>query len=236
MRRGIAMRFLSASASASATRPARSRRRTSGMAAAPAGLLRSRCSPAQTVSSLSWMRSDGAPPKTMAPSRPLPIGSASFQDAAGCRYQSVSGDAAEADTAANRTSVQYNRVICSTILRGGARPGWGGPGRPRRLWVRLPFLYCLHPGFVGRGTVHAGDGDVVQAQVHAELAPVMHVVVQYEAANDHRLRHGEKHLAALEQRPRLHEAVVVRARQGRPPGRDGLVEFLQQFLVRSRCW
>src|ERR1019366_1727094 len=218
MRRGMAMMALSASASASATRPAISRRRTSGMAAAPAGLLRSRSSPAQTVSSLSWMRSDGAPPKTMAPSRPLPIGSASFQDAAGCRYQSVSGDAAEADAAANRTSVQYNRVICSTILRGGASgAGRGAHAVCGSACLLASLLYCLDPGFVGRGAVHAGDGDVVQAQVHAELAPVMHVVVQYEAANDRRLRHGEKHLAALEQRPRLHEAVVVRARQGRPP-------------------
>src|ERR1017187_3217286 len=86
---------------------------------------------------------------------------------------------------------------CSTIASYAppfyvVAPGLSGAGLPACLLALL--LYCLHPGFVGRRAVHAGDGDVVQAQVHAELAPVVHVVVQYEAANDHRLRHGEEHL------------------------------------------
>jgi hypothetical protein len=53
--------------------------------------------PAQMVSSLSWSRSSSMPPNTIAPSRPLPTGSASAHCAAGCRYQSfrrASGGAA----------------------------------------------------------------------------------------------------------------------------------------------
>src|SRR6266545_155841 len=88
MRLGVAMIALSASASASAALPSASRRRTSLTAAGPAGFIRSRFSPAQTVSSLSWRCSSATPPKTIAPRRPLPIGSASFQFAAGCVYQS----------------------------------------------------------------------------------------------------------------------------------------------------
>jgi hypothetical protein len=71
--------------------PANSRRRTSVTAAGPAGFNRSRASPAHTVSSFSCNRSSVTPPKTMAPSRPFPIGGASFHAAAGCRYQSRSG-------------------------------------------------------------------------------------------------------------------------------------------------
>ena len=78
---------LSASASASATLPACSSRRTSGTAPAAAGLTRFIFCPAQTESSLSCSRSSRTPPKTIAPSRPLPMGSASFQRAAGVRYR-----------------------------------------------------------------------------------------------------------------------------------------------------
>jgi hypothetical protein len=49
--------------------------------------MRSRFLPFQTVSSFSWMRSFATPPKTMPPSRPLPMGSASFHPR-GCVYQS----------------------------------------------------------------------------------------------------------------------------------------------------
>src|SRR5690606_21250236 len=48
-------------------------------AAAPRGLLWSYGPPAQTVSSLSWSRSVSTLPNTMAPRRPLPIGSARSQ-------------------------------------------------------------------------------------------------------------------------------------------------------------
>jgi hypothetical protein len=88
MRRGIAMMSLSARASASLTLPCKRRSRTFGIAAAPAGLFRSRFSSAQTVSSLTWMRSFATPPKIIPPRRPFPIGSASFHCVAGCLYQS----------------------------------------------------------------------------------------------------------------------------------------------------
>src|SRR5690348_16011785 len=39
------------------------------------------------VLSLSWRWSSGMPPKIIAPRRPLPVGSASFQSAAGFLYQ-----------------------------------------------------------------------------------------------------------------------------------------------------
>src|SRR6185437_8568835 len=52
--------------------------------------------PVQSVSSLSCRRSRGTPPKTIAPSRPLPIGSASVHSRAAASYQSfrsvISGD------------------------------------------------------------------------------------------------------------------------------------------------
>src|ERR1039457_3361334 len=85
------MMSFSARASASFGFPAKRRRRTSGIAAAPAGVLRSRFSPAQIVYSLSWMGSEGTPPKTIAPRRPLPMGRASVQAVAGWRYQRTSG-------------------------------------------------------------------------------------------------------------------------------------------------
>src|SRR5581483_10570650 len=77
----------SASACASRGLPAKSKRRTSGKFFSASGLLRSRFSPAQTVSSLSWICSVSTLPKTMPPSRPLPIGLASIHLLAGCRYQ-----------------------------------------------------------------------------------------------------------------------------------------------------
>src|SRR3954452_14940961 len=58
------------------------------MLAAPSGLTRSRFSPAQIESSLSWIRSFSTPPNTIPPRRPLPMGSASTHFEAGCLYQS----------------------------------------------------------------------------------------------------------------------------------------------------
>ena len=85
-----------------------SRRLTSGSASFASGFTGSYGRPAQSVSSLSCRRSCTTPPKTIAPSRPLPTGSArthsasaprplgrdagSGRSAAGCRYQRLSGD------------------------------------------------------------------------------------------------------------------------------------------------
>src|SRR5260370_22754277 len=66
--------------------PAKSRRRTSGKFFNASGLLRSRFSPAQTVSSLSWICFVSTFLKTMPPRRPLPIGKASAHFVAGWRY------------------------------------------------------------------------------------------------------------------------------------------------------
>ena len=51
------------------------------------GLSHSFGCPDQSDSSLSWNRSSGSPPKIIAPSRPLPMGSASTQWLAGAVYQ-----------------------------------------------------------------------------------------------------------------------------------------------------
>ena len=63
---------------------------TSGNVWSASGLVASHGPPAQTVSSLSWMRSRSTPPKTIAPSRPFPTGRPSTHLSAGCRNQSVS--------------------------------------------------------------------------------------------------------------------------------------------------
>ena len=57
----------------------------------------------------------------------------------------------------------------------------------------------LHVGFVGRGAVETGDGNVVEAQVHAQLGAVVDHVVHDHAANDGDARHGEDGLARSEQ-------------------------------------
>ena len=71
---------------ASAILPARASSRAARKLAAASGALRSSAFPSQTVASLSWMRSASTPPKTMAPSRPFPIGSASVHASAGVAY------------------------------------------------------------------------------------------------------------------------------------------------------
>ena len=78
-----------ASPSASRTFPSASRPRSFSRFSRQSGLALSRKPPDQTLSSLSWMRSSGAPPNTMPPSRPFPTGSASFQLAALCRYHKI---------------------------------------------------------------------------------------------------------------------------------------------------
>lgn len=70
--------------------PANTLLRISGRLLRPWGLAGSYGPPAHTVSSLSWSRSVSVPPNTMAPSRPLPMGSASSHAAAGRGYQRVS--------------------------------------------------------------------------------------------------------------------------------------------------
>jgi hypothetical protein len=101
IRFGMAMIVRSASSSASLGLPAKSNRRTSARFRPPSGLLRSRFSPAQIVSSFSWTRSTGTPPKTIAARRPLPMGKASFQFAAGCRYHNLRSFVGLPDSCAN---------------------------------------------------------------------------------------------------------------------------------------
>src|SRR5215831_8267070 len=116
----------SASSSASFGFPAKRRRRTSARFFAPSGLLRSRFSPAQIVSSLSWIRSEWTPPNTIAPRRPFPIGRASFQEAAGCRNQSTSGLLAVTGACAeNEKSTKQKRrlmLIVSPVRASGRTP------------------------------------------------------------------------------------------------------------------
>src|SRR5262249_11940353 len=57
------------------------------------------------------------------------------------------------------------------------------------------------PSFVPRGAVQPGDGDVVQAVIDAEDRPVVDQVVEDEAADHHRPRHGDQRLSPLEQGP-----------------------------------
>src|SRR5918993_5485027 len=78
-----------AARSASAYFPSATSRRTSASACGAFGLFQSRGPPDQSVSSLSWSRSRSMPPNTIAPSLPLPTGSASTHCCAGRRYQSV---------------------------------------------------------------------------------------------------------------------------------------------------
>src|SRR3954452_24713347 len=56
------------------------------------GLFQSLGPPDQSVFSLSWSRSDRGSPKTIAPRRPFPTGSASTHSRAGWAYDKVQGD------------------------------------------------------------------------------------------------------------------------------------------------
>ena len=75
-----------------------------GRTALALGLFQSLGPPDQSVSSFSASRSEPTPPKTIAPSRPLPIGRAWLsQFFAGWAYHSLSGAAARAEATASRT-------------------------------------------------------------------------------------------------------------------------------------
>ncbi len=67
--------------------------RTCGRISFAPGLFQFRGPPDQSVASLSWRRSFVTPPKIIAPSRPLPTGSASVQRLAGSAYFNVKSPA-----------------------------------------------------------------------------------------------------------------------------------------------
>src|SRR5215475_12414089 len=138
----------SASSSASFGFPANRRRRTSARFFAPSGLLRSRFSPAQIVSSLSWIRSVRTPPNTIAPRRPFPIGKASFQEAAGCRNQSTSGLLAVTGACGeNAKSTKQKRrlmLIVSPVRASGALQKIGFHASRFSMFLLLEMEYLIH--------------------------------------------------------------------------------------------
>jgi hypothetical protein len=81
-----------------------------------------------------------------------------------------------------------------------------------------------HLSFVRRRTVYRGDGDIIEPQIHPKLGAVMDCVVHYEAAQHGDFGHGHQRLAALEQRPGLHQLLVARARNCRSHRGDVLIE------------
>jgi hypothetical protein len=101
-RSGRAITCASMSFCASAYWPANTSSRTLGRAARASGLTGSYGPPEKKLSSLSCRRSLAMPPKTMAPSRPLPTGRAWTHSSAGRGYQSESprgpGSAASRDS------------------------------------------------------------------------------------------------------------------------------------------
>src|SRR5262249_41508339 len=74
--------------------------------------------------------------------------------------------------------------------------------RPLRALSMIP-QYCRMASLVARRAVHAGDRDVVQPEVDAEMRAVVDDVVQDVALVHGRTRHREDRIAALQQRPGL---------------------------------
>ena len=105
--------------------------------------LRSTGVPAHTVSSFTWMVPNWSP-KTIPPSRPLPMGRASVQRAAGCAYRSVRSPASARAAGAGS----------------GAARSWQPGNRAARIWnARSP-------------TTVAGSGmRIVARMVRATVSP-----------------------------------------------------------------
>src|SRR5579871_4957366 len=108
---------LSARACACAGCPSMSKRRICASALGASGLLRSRCSPDQMVSSLSWMCSFFMVPKTIAASRPLPTGRAWVHAPAGCRYQSLRASLSWAWHKLEPNNGAQTRMLIKDVIR-----------------------------------------------------------------------------------------------------------------------
>src|SRR5689334_9875138 len=114
-------------------------------------------------------------------------------------------------------------LIVASLSRFPGRPTAGTPTGS------LAVLPMELPSFVAGGPVHAGDRDVVQAEIDAQDGAVVDDVVEDEAPDHRRLRHGEEGLARIEQGPGpLH--LLIRHRRQRGPGcGDVLVEEVEDL-------
>jgi hypothetical protein len=102
--------------------------------------------------------------------------------------------------------------------------------RPER-FVGLT-LRGKHLSLVCRGTIHAGDRDVIQAQVHSQLSPVVNQVIHHDTAKDRGTRHGQDGLAAIDERPDLMQMFVGRSGNGFPRLADVLVKSRDKLPSR----
>lgn len=92
--------------------------------------------------------------------------------------------------------------------------------------MAMPLESILIP----RGSVHTGDGDVVQPQVDAENRSVMDGVVEHEAADHGRAGHRDQWLAAFRQGPRFPHSFVLDVGE-RLASRDNiLIKQVEDFL------
>src|SRR5690348_7986396 len=97
--------------------------------------------------------------------------------------------------------------------------------RPRRLHP--------HRVLVRRRPVNRRQRHIIQAQINSQLRSVMNQVVHHESAQHGDLRQREQRLPAGDERPRLHQLLVARARNRRASRCHALVEFFEELLPRS---
>src|SRR5580658_467408 len=90
----------------------------------------------------------------------------------------------------------------------GFRPKKSGTERETKASGHLEALLSTE-GFVGGGAVEAGDGDVVEAEVDAELGDVVNHVVEEEAAEHGGSGFFADELLAEAEAPGLLEGFVV---------------------------
>src|SRR5258708_606140 len=101
--------------------------------------------------------------------------------------------------------------------------------RPFRALSMIPENRRM-ASLVARRAVHAGDRDVVQPEVDAEMRAVVDDVVQDVGPDHGRTRHREDRIAALQQRPGLPHLLVPGPLNCLAGRRDVLVEQREDLL------
>src|SRR5438270_8794819 len=97
----------------------------------------------------------------------------------------------------------------SNSLRRFAHHSWAVCWCPATITSRLGRATpaALRPLFIPGWAIHAGNRDVVQAEIDAQDRTVVDQMVEDEAPNHGRSRHGEERCSRPEQRPRLRHLV-----------------------------
>jgi len=91
-------------------------------------------------------------------------------------------------------------------------------------------MLLRRPLLVGGGAVERGYGDVVEAEVDAELCSVMDEVVEAHLAEGKRARTVRDDLVAEAELPWSDELLVAGGREGSPAFRGGFVDLFEGVL------